>query len=39
MREADLCSPAGPAHREVWLREPTGYSVVIACPDGEAADV
>ena len=31
--------PGGPAHREIWLRDPNGYSVVIASPDGEAADV
>ena len=29
----------GPAHREIWLRDPNGYSVVIASPDGEAADI
>ncbi len=27
----------GPAHREVWLRDPNGYAVVLASPDGEAA--
>jgi catechol 2,3-dioxygenase-like lactoylglutathione lyase family enzyme len=27
----------GPAHREVWLRDPEGYTVVLASPDGEAA--
>jgi hypothetical protein len=26
-----------PAHREIWLRDPDGYVVVIASPDGEAA--
>ena len=26
----------GPAHREIWLRDPDGYSVVLASPDGEA---
>jgi catechol 2,3-dioxygenase-like lactoylglutathione lyase family enzyme len=26
----------GPAHREVWLRDPNGYAVVLASPDGEA---
>ncbi|MCM3886455.1 VOC family protein [Frankia sp. R82] len=26
----------GPAHRELWLRDPDGYTVVIASPDGEA---
>jgi catechol 2,3-dioxygenase-like lactoylglutathione lyase family enzyme len=27
-----------PQHREMWLRDPDGYVVVIASPDGEAAD-
>ncbi len=26
-----------PNHREMWLRDPDGYVVVIASPDGEAA--
>jgi predicted enzyme related to lactoylglutathione lyase len=26
----------GPGHREVWLRDPDGYTVAIASPDGEA---
>jgi catechol 2,3-dioxygenase-like lactoylglutathione lyase family enzyme len=26
-----------PAHREMWLRDPDGYVVVITSPDGEAA--
>lgn len=26
-----------PAHREMWLRDPDGYLVVICSPDGEAA--
>jgi catechol 2,3-dioxygenase-like lactoylglutathione lyase family enzyme len=26
--------PGGPAHREVWLRDPDGYAVVLASPDG-----
>ncbi|MCP4316030.1 MAG: VOC family protein [Hyphomicrobiales bacterium] len=26
----------GPDHREMWLRDPDGYLVVIAIPDGEA---
>jgi predicted enzyme related to lactoylglutathione lyase len=26
----------GPGHREIWLRDPDGYTVVIASPDGEA---
>jgi len=25
----------GPAHREIWLKDPDGYTVVIASPDGE----
>jgi predicted enzyme related to lactoylglutathione lyase len=29
--------PGGPAHREMWLRDPDGYAVVLASPDGEAA--
>jgi catechol 2,3-dioxygenase-like lactoylglutathione lyase family enzyme len=29
--------PGGPAHREIWLRDLDGYSVVLASPDGEAA--
>jgi catechol 2,3-dioxygenase-like lactoylglutathione lyase family enzyme len=29
--------PGGPAHREIWLRDPEGYAVVLASPDGEAA--
>lgn len=29
--------PGGPQHREVWLRDPNGYTVVLASPDGEAA--
>lgn len=28
--------PGGPAHRELWLRDPNGYTVVLASPDGEA---
>lgn len=27
----------GPAHRELWVRDPDGYTVVVASPDGEAA--
>ena len=27
---------AGPRHREIWLRDPDGYLVVLASPDGEA---
>jgi hypothetical protein len=26
-----------PQHREIWLRDPDGYVVVIASPDGEAS--
>jgi catechol 2,3-dioxygenase-like lactoylglutathione lyase family enzyme len=26
-----------PEHREIWLRDPDGYVVVIASPDGESA--
>jgi catechol 2,3-dioxygenase-like lactoylglutathione lyase family enzyme len=29
--------PGGPAHREIWLRDPNGYAMVLASPDGEAA--
>ena len=25
----------GPSHREIWVRDPEGYTVVIASPDGE----
>jgi hypothetical protein len=28
--------PGGPAHRELWLRDPDGYLVVLAGPDGES---
>jgi catechol 2,3-dioxygenase-like lactoylglutathione lyase family enzyme len=28
--------PGGPAHREIWLRDPDGYLVVLAGPDGES---
>lgn len=27
--------PGGPAHREIWLRDPSGYAIVLASPDGE----
>jgi catechol 2,3-dioxygenase-like lactoylglutathione lyase family enzyme len=30
--------PGGPAHRELWIRDLDGYVVVIASPDGEAAE-
>lgn len=26
----------GPHHREIWLRDPDGYLVVLASPDGES---
>jgi predicted enzyme related to lactoylglutathione lyase len=26
----------GPSHREVWIEDPDGYTVVVASPDGEA---
>lgn len=26
----------GPSHRELWLRDPDGHTVVVASPDGEA---
>jgi predicted enzyme related to lactoylglutathione lyase len=26
----------GPGHREIWIRDPDGYTVVVASPDGEA---
>jgi predicted enzyme related to lactoylglutathione lyase len=28
--------PGGPAHREIWLRDVEGYTVVLASPYGEA---
>ena len=34
--EEPYVNPA-PQHREMWLRDPDGYVVVIASPDGEAA--
>lgn len=27
----------GPKHREIWLRDPDGYMVVVVSPDGDAA--
>lgn len=27
-----------PAHREMWIRDPDGYVVVIVSPDGEATE-
>jgi predicted enzyme related to lactoylglutathione lyase len=29
----------GPAHRELWIKDPDGYTVVIASPDGEAWEI
>jgi len=34
--EEPYINPA-PQHREMWLRDPDGYVVVICSPDGEAA--
>jgi catechol 2,3-dioxygenase-like lactoylglutathione lyase family enzyme len=28
--------PGGPDHREIWLRDPDGYLIVLASPDGES---
>ena len=28
----------GPGHREIWIKDPDGYTAVIASPDGEAAE-
>lgn len=28
----------GPGHREIWISDPDGYTVVVASPDGEAAE-
>ena len=28
----------GPGHREIWVRDPDGYTVVVASPDGEALE-
>jgi predicted enzyme related to lactoylglutathione lyase len=27
---------SGPGHRELWVKDPDGYTVVVASPDGEA---
>jgi catechol 2,3-dioxygenase-like lactoylglutathione lyase family enzyme len=39
--KADVVQPPhlnpGPQHREIWLRDPDGYIVVICSVDGEAA--
>ena len=29
-------SDSGPNHWEIWLRDPDGYTVVLASPDGSA---
>lgn len=29
----------GPGHREIWIKDPDGYTVVIASPDGEASEI
>ena len=29
----------GPGHRELWLKDPDGYTVVAASPDGEAYEL
>ena len=34
--EGPFVNPA-PQHREMWLRDPDGYVVVVCSPDGEAA--
>jgi hypothetical protein len=34
--DGPLFNPA-PRHREIWLRDPDGYVVVIAGPDGEGS--
>jgi len=34
--EEPFVNPA-PQHRELWLRDPDGFVVVVASPDGEAA--
>jgi hypothetical protein len=34
--EGPFVNPA-PQHREIWLRDPDGFVVVVASPDGEAA--
>jgi catechol 2,3-dioxygenase-like lactoylglutathione lyase family enzyme len=30
--------PGGPAHRELWIKDPDGYTVVIASRDGELSE-
>jgi catechol 2,3-dioxygenase-like lactoylglutathione lyase family enzyme len=34
---ADVHVNPAPDHRELWLRDPDGYLVVLCSPDGEAA--
>jgi predicted enzyme related to lactoylglutathione lyase len=29
----------GPGHREIWIEDPDGYTVVVASPDGEAFEI
>ena len=29
----------GPGHREIWIKDPDGYTVVVASPDGEAYEL
>jgi predicted enzyme related to lactoylglutathione lyase len=36
MRNPPEGSGNGPGHMEIWLKDPDGYTVVIASPDGEA---
>lgn len=31
--------PGGPNHWECWLRDPEGYTIVLASPDGSAGDL
>jgi predicted enzyme related to lactoylglutathione lyase len=35
-RNPPLDEGNGPSHREIWVRDPDGYTLVIASPDGEA---
>ena len=37
-RNPPVGESGGPAHREIWLRDPDGYGIVLASPDGEAAE-
>lgn len=38
LRNPPSGQPGGPAHREIWLRDIDGYTVVLASPEGEAAE-